>query len=81
MILSDRIDQINKQLPALQSAALVDLLRERIASLTERLIGTDSEQVRGAIKELRQLIDLPGQLQTELTYLTAGLSEQSDPAP
>lgn len=75
MIGTDRIEQINRQLPVLQSAALAELLNDRIGELTERLIGADSEQVRGAIKELRALINMPAQLQFELAGYTAGLSE------
>jgi len=75
VIAEDRIDQINRLLPVLQSQAFADHLAGRIADLTERLIGQDNEQTRGAIKELRRLIDLPAQLQDELRDLTAGLSE------
>lgn len=75
MIAEDRIDQINRLLPVLQSSAWAQLLQERIADHTNRLIGENNEQTRGAIKELRILIDLPAQLQSELSHLTAGLSE------
>lgn len=75
MIVTDRIEQINRQLPVLQSAALAELLNDRIDELTERLIGAENEQVRGAIKELRTLINLPAQLQFELAGYTEGLPE------
>lgn len=75
MIAEDRIDQINRLLPVLQSSAWAQLLQERIADHTNRLIGENNEQTRGAIKELRNLIDLPAQLQSELAGYTAGLSE------
>lgn len=67
MIVTDRIEQINQLLPVLQSPALADLLQDRIADLTNSLIGAESEQVRGAIKELRNFINLPEQLQSELS--------------
>lgn len=72
---NDRIDQINQLLPVLKSPAWAEELNGRIADLTNRLIGENNEQTRGAIKELRRLIDLPAQLQSELDGLTAGLSE------
>lgn len=75
MIVEDRIDQINRLLPVLQSQAFADHLAGRIAELTNKLIGENNEQTRGAIKELRILIDLPSHLQSELAQLTAGLSE------
>lgn len=75
MIAEDRIDQINRLLPVLQSSAWAQLLQERIADLTERLIGAENEQVRGRIRELRDLLSLPAQLQSELSQLTEGLAE------
>lgn len=75
MIREDRIDQINRLLPVLQSPAFADYLAERAADLTERLIGENNEQTRGAIKELRRLIDLPAALQFERDHLTAELPE------
>lgn len=80
MIAEDRIDQINRLLPVLQSQAFADHLAGRIADLTNRLIGENNEQTRGAIKELRILIDLPAQLHAELSSLTAELPA-TDSAP
>lgn len=75
MIVTDRIEQINRLLPVLQSRALADHLLDTIDGLTERLIGADNEQTRGRIKALRDLLSLPDQLQSELAHLTAGLGE------
>ena len=72
MIAEDRIDQINRLLPVLQSSAWAQLLQERIADHTNRLIGENNEQTRGAIKELRILTELPGHLQSELAWIRMG---------
>ena len=71
MTLNDRIDEINNVLPIICSPILAALLSERIAGLVERLIGQDSEQLRGAIKELRALLDLPMALQSERDQIAA----------
>lgn len=55
-------------------------LKLRQANLIERLITSENEETRGAIKELRYLIDLPSVLQYERDHLAAGLSDSSDPA-
>ena len=52
----------------------------RISDMTERLIAQDDEQTRGGIKALRELLNLPETLQHEREGITAGLSEDSDPA-
>lgn len=80
MTLQERIEQINKQLHALQSPALIDLLKDRIEELTEKLIGEENEQTRGRIKALRDLLNLPKALQHEHEGITAELSEESDSA-
>ena len=74
MTLNDRISEINQVLPAF-TPALMALLNERIAGMVERLISQDSEQLRGAIKECRALLDLPIALQSERDQITAALSE------
>lgn len=81
MTLEERLIQINALLPALQHPALAAMLTARIAELTNKLIAQDNEQTRGAIKELRALLNLPDTLQHERDGITAGFSEQSDPAP
>lgn len=80
MTLQERIEQINAQIQALQAPALLELLKERIAELTDKLIGEENEQTRGRIKALRDLLNLPEALQHEREGITAELSEQSDSA-
>lgn len=55
-------------------------IETRIAALTERLIAKDDEQARGAIREMRRLIELPADLEAQASHLAAALSEQSDAA-
>ena len=74
MTLNDRISEINQVLPAF-TPALIALLNERIAGMVERLISQDNEQLRGAIKECRALLDLPMALQSERDQLSAALSD------
>lgn len=49
--------------------------QERLESLTNDLIAKDNEQTRGAIKELRRLIELPGDRQAEVDRESAALSD------
>lgn len=78
----DRLNEIEEVMPLLASSwqRISVELRYRIDILTERLIASNDEQARGAIKELMQLIDLPATLKSERDYLAEGLSEQSDPS-
>jgi hypothetical protein len=80
--LEQRQAQIAQALPALSSAwpYLTREIESRIASLTGRLITENDEQTRGRIKALRELLNLPETLQQEREGITAGLSEESDPA-
>lgn len=79
--MSERLNELNAVLPALSAWPSISVeIERRIGDLTERLIAQDSEQTRGAIKELRYLIDLPAVLQVERDHLAAGLSDSSDPA-
>lgn len=79
--MSERLNELNAVLPALAAWPRISVeIERRIGDLTERLIAQDNEQTRGAIKELRYLIDLPAVLQSERDHLAAGLPEQSDPA-
>ena len=58
----------------------LDEFRERMTYLTAELIAKDNEQTRGALKELRRLIELPDTLQVDVERETAALPEQSDAA-
>lgn len=79
--MSERLNELNTLMPALSSWPLISAeIKHRIAELTERLVAQNNEETRGAIKELRYLIDLPETLRSERDHLAAGLPEQSDPA-
>ncbi len=77
MNLEDRIEQINGLVPALQAPSLVAHLDQEIASLTARLISADDEQIRGRIKALRDLINLPEALQAERAGIDAELTAKA----
>lgn len=53
---------------------------KKIAELTDSLITQNSEELRGRIKALRDLKDLPSDLQQERHGMDAALSEESDAA-
>lgn len=73
-----RIAQLSRALDAFSNSwpALSALIGERIADHTNSLISENNEQTRGAIKELRALLDLPEALQHEREALTAALSDE-----
>lgn len=71
----DRINEINRQISALANADLRALIQARIEEHTVSLIGENNEQVRGRIKALRDLLDLPEALQAEREGITAELPE------
>lgn len=74
-----RIAQINNTLQALQQGwpFFVAELQQRIDALTMQLISQDSEQVRGRIKQLCDLQDMPELLSQERDGISAGLAEQA----
>jgi hypothetical protein len=76
-----RISEISNTLQAIQNGwpYFLSEINSRIESLTVQLIGQESEQVRGRIKALRDLRDMPELLDQERSGIQAGLSEQ-DPA-
>lgn len=79
--MSERINELDAVLPAMASwPRIAGEIQRRIAELTVRLVAENNEQTRGAIKELRELIDLPVTLQRERDDLAAGLPDYSDPA-
>jgi hypothetical protein len=81
MIVDDRLTEIDEVLQATTAWSRVAAeIQKRIDLLTERLIAKDDEGARGAIKELRQLIDLPEALRSERDHLAAALSDSSDAA-
>jgi hypothetical protein len=79
--MSERLNQLDLALAACPSwPRFAAEIGRRIDELTLKLIGENNEQTRGAIKELRRLIDLPATLQVERDHLAAALSEPSDAA-
>jgi len=76
-----RLAEIGNTLQAIQSGwpYVLAEINSRIESLTVQLISQESEQVRGRIKALCDLRDMPETLQQERDGISAGLSEQ-DPA-
>lgn len=73
-----RLAEIGNTLQAIQSGWTFFLaeINSRIESLTVQLISQESEQVRGRIKALCDLRDMPEALQQERDGISAGLSEQ-----
>lgn len=61
-------------------AGMKEQMERRINELTMNLIAKDDEQARGAIKELRRLIELPDDLEAEASHLAAALSANADAA-
>lgn len=76
-----RLAEIGNTLQAIQTGwpYVLAEINSRIESLTMQLVSQESEQVRGRIKALRDLRDMPEALQQERDGISAGLSEQ-DPA-
>ena len=63
----ERIEQIDRTLNVLRDAwpVLLPILKEKADGMTLALIGQDSEQTRGRIKQLRELMELPETLYQE----------------
>ena len=72
-----RLALIEQQLQAIQTGwpFFMALLNDRITELTARLIANDSEQIRGRIKELKALTELPETLQQEREGISAELPD------
>lgn len=70
------LNRVTSTLDALRGAwqPLQSILQERMQKLVGDLISQESEQTRGAIKEVRQLLELPQTLQDERESITAALS-------
>lgn len=79
----ERLDRINRLLAGLGGVwhLIAAELQTREQGLIADLISQDDEQKRGAIKELRTLLNLPETLHQERESIAAALSEQSDAAP
>lgn len=77
MNINARIDYLNTTIAAIEHTwPQVSIeLKSRIEDLTQKLIGEDNEQTRGAIKELRRLLVLPETLASERDYIKAAQDE------
>ena len=74
-----RLAEIGNTLQAIQSGWPYVLLEinSRIEALTGQLVSQESEQVRGRIKALRDLRDMPETLDQERQALAAALADQA----
>ena len=74
-----RLAEIGNTLQAIQGGWPFVLLEinSRIEALTVQLVSQESEQVRGRIKALRDLRDMPETLQQERDCLSAALADQA----
>lgn len=82
MAQEERVEHINKTLQAMQTAwpfFMVEL-KAKLHDKTESLITQNDDEARGAIKMLRELMELPEALQQERRDLTAELPDSSDSA-
>lgn len=72
-----RLDYINNTLAAFDMAwpRLAGEIQSRIDSLTLKLISANDDETRGAIKELRDLLNLPASLQYEREHINEALAE------
>lgn len=72
-----RLGQISAVIDAMRGAwpVVSREIEARRQDLIGNLITQDNEQERGAIKELRNVLDLPSTLQQEREALAAALSE------
>lgn len=75
----ERLGELTNQIQAIQNGwpFFSSLLQERINELTVRLIGGNDEQVRGRIKALQELKELPVTLQQERDGIKAGLAQEA----
>lgn len=74
--ISARLDYLNATLAALEFAwpKIAGEIQARIDHLTLMLISANNEEARGAIKALRDLLDLPNTLRYELTHINEELA-------
>jgi hypothetical protein len=74
-----RLAEISNTLQAIQGAwpYVLAEIDSRIESLTVQLISQESEQVRGRIKSLSDLNDMPETLQHERDALSAALAAEA----
>ncbi|WP_219116093.1 hypothetical protein [Janthinobacterium sp. UMAB-56] len=75
--LDARLDCLNTTLAALNGCwpRVALEIQQRIDDKTVQLIGENNEQTRGAIKALRDLLELPAALLHERDHISAALSD------
>lgn len=73
-----RLSQINQTMQAISTGwpFLLVELESMIAEKTESLIAQNNDEVRGAIKALQAVMNLPETLQQEREGFTAALSDE-----
>jgi hypothetical protein len=73
----DRLAQLDEQLRAMQGAwpVLAAVLQERITAHTAQLVSKNDEELRGRIKALQDLQNMPETLQQEREGIRAALAE------
>ena len=78
MNLDERLNYLDSTLAAMESAwpRIVTEIQTEIDSLTLKLISSNDEQTRGAIKALLKLKDLPASLLYERDHIKAALSDE-----
>jgi hypothetical protein len=74
-----RLTEIGNTLQGIQAGwpYVLAEINSRIESLTVQLVSQESEQVRGRIKALCDLRDMPETLQQEREGISAALAEQA----
>lgn len=77
MDINARLDYLNTTLSAFDTAwpKLAGEIQSRIDHLTLKLISANDDETRGAIKELRDLLNLPESLRYEREHINAALKD------
>lgn len=75
--ISARLDYLNTTLAAMETAwpKIAGEIQSRIGSLTLTLISANNEETRGAIKALRELLNLPSTLHYEREHINEELKD------
>lgn len=77
MDINARLDYLNTTLAAFDTAwpKLAGEIQSRIDGLTLKLISANNDETRGAIKELRDLLNLPESLRYEREHINTALKD------
>lgn len=75
---SDRLEYLDKLIAAMDGAwpRIASEIEHRIDAKLLTLIASENAEARGAIKALKDLLDLPATLKSERDHITAELSER-----